>query len=129
MKGYRHLLNYVLKNISPLGGLCKTYYLDLENVRAAGKAETNEFSASKQLLSALSERFLTLCLGWLESVAGAWGLHGEVLCIQIVPPPNRQPNWLIVGSAITWAVISHSYFAGRSGHLNPEKVRCEGSYL
>lgn len=99
MKGYRDLLNCVLKSISPLGGLCKTYYLGLENVRAAGEADTNEFSASEQPRSAPRERFLPLFLGMLEPIAEAWGLRGEVFCIQIVPPPNRQPNWPMVGSA------------------------------
>lgn len=97
MKVYRHLLKFFFS--SSLKGWCSTSYLDLENFRAIGKTNNKEFSDSEQPLSALMEKLLTLSLGFLELVGKASGLHGEASCVQSVPPPNRQPNWLIVGSA------------------------------
>lgn len=64
------------------------------------KTDRKEFSESEQPGSAFMERLAGLFLGFLQPVGRAPGLQGEAFSIHIAPPPNRHPNWLIVGSAV-----------------------------
>lgn len=67
-----------------------------ENFRAIRKTSNSQFSDSEQPRSALMESPNTLS-AVSESVGKTSGLRGEAFSIAIAPPPNRQPNWLIVG--------------------------------